>query len=61
DSFTASQLYVLLVLPDGGPILEHYSFAPGTFQGVAVGIFWQVAHTLALAAARVKFEPHDLH
>ncbi|CAE6423293.1 unnamed protein product, partial [Rhizoctonia solani] len=61
DSFLASQLFVLLVLPDGGPDLEHYTFAPRTSWRAAAGIFWQVARTLARAESLVGFEHRDLH
>ncbi|KAL5636420.1 hypothetical protein ACGC1H_000402 [Rhizoctonia solani] len=61
DSFLASQLFVLLVLPDGGPDLEHYTFAPRTSWRAAAGIFWQVARTLARAESLVSFEHRDLH
>ncbi|CAE7181870.1 unnamed protein product [Rhizoctonia solani] len=61
DSFLPSQLYVLLILPDGGPDLEHYTFAPRTSWRAAAGIFWQVARTLARAESLVCFEHRDLH
>ncbi|CUA67829.1 Serine/threonine-protein kinase haspin [Rhizoctonia solani] len=61
DSFLTTQLFVLLVLPDGGPDLEHYTFAPRTSWRAAAGIFWQVARTLARAESLVCFEHRDLH
>ncbi|KDN49262.1 hypothetical protein RSAG8_01964, partial [Rhizoctonia solani AG-8 WAC10335] len=61
DSFLPSQLFVLLVLPDGGPDLEHYTFSPRTSWRAAAGIFWQVARTLARAESLVRFEHRDLH
>ncbi|KAG9120202.1 hypothetical protein FRC07_004388 [Ceratobasidium sp. 392] len=61
DSFLASQLYVLLILPDGGPDLEHYTFIPRTSWRTASSIFWQVAQTLAQAESLVRFEHRDLH
>ncbi|KAH7343215.1 hypothetical protein B0J17DRAFT_713411 [Rhizoctonia solani] len=61
DSFLPSQMFVLLILPDGGPDLEHYTFAPRVCWRAAAGIFWQVARTLALAESLVGFEHRDLH
>ncbi|KAG8742435.1 hypothetical protein FRC10_001449 [Ceratobasidium sp. 414] len=61
DCFSPSQLYVLLVLPDGGPDLEHYTFVPRTSWRTASSIFWQVSQTLAQAESLVRFEHRDLH
>ncbi|KAG8713476.1 hypothetical protein FRC11_012025 [Ceratobasidium sp. 423] len=61
DSFLPSQMFVLLILPDGGPDLEHYTFLPRASWRAAAGIFWQVARTLALAESLVHFEHRDLH
>ncbi|QRV88153.1 Serine/threonine-protein kinase [Ceratobasidium sp. AG-Ba] len=61
DSFSPSQLYALLILPDGGPDLEHYTFVPRTSWRTAFSIFWQVAQTLAQAESLVRFEHRDLH
>ncbi|GAB1519554.1 hypothetical protein RhiTH_002622 [Rhizoctonia solani] len=61
DSFLRSQMFALLILPDGGPDLEHYSFTPRTSWRAAAGIFWQVARTLGLAESLVRFEHRDLH
>ncbi|CEL63868.1 hypothetical protein RSOLAG1IB_05632 [Rhizoctonia solani AG-1 IB] len=61
DSFLPSQMFVLLILPDGGPDLEHYTFTPRTSWRAAAGIFWQVARTLGLAESLVRFEHRDLH
>ncbi|CAE6533802.1 unnamed protein product [Rhizoctonia solani] len=61
DSFLPSQMFVLLVLPDGGPDLEHYTFLPRASWRAAAGIFWQVARTLALAESLVRFEHRDMH
>ncbi|KAG9091035.1 hypothetical protein FRC06_000737 [Ceratobasidium sp. 370] len=61
DCFSSSQLYVLLVLPDGGPDLEHYTFVPRASWRTACSIFWQVSQTLAQAESLVRFEHRDLH
>ncbi|KAG8739315.1 hypothetical protein FRC10_005799 [Ceratobasidium sp. 414] len=61
DSFSPSQLYALLILPDGGPDLEHYLFARHTPWRTASSIFWQTAQTLAITESFVRFEHRDLH
>ncbi|CAL1701316.1 unnamed protein product [Somion occarium] len=63
DSFTASQTYAIIVLPNGGPDLEAYTFAPGTKMGwrQACSIFWQITRALADAEDLVHFEHRDLH
>jgi serine/threonine-protein kinase haspin len=56
--FTASQVYAIIVLPNGGPDLEAYTFAQPSKSGwrQAASIFWQVAKTLADAEDLVSFE-----
>ncbi|KAG9073845.1 hypothetical protein FS749_014638 [Ceratobasidium sp. UAMH 11750] len=61
DCFSPAQLYALLVLPDGGSDLEHYTFVPRTSWRAAFSIFWQVSQTLAQAESLVRFEHRDLH
>ncbi|KAF9006594.1 hypothetical protein BDQ17DRAFT_1540386 [Cyathus striatus] len=63
DTFKVSQLYAIIVLPNGGPDLEAYSFAyPGkTGWRQACSLFWQVAKSLAHAERLVSFEHRDLH
>ncbi|KAG8685507.1 hypothetical protein FRC08_013075, partial [Ceratobasidium sp. 394] len=61
DCFSPAQLYALLVLPDGGSDLEHYTFVPRTSWRTAFSIFWQVSQTLAQAESLVRFEHRDLH
>lgn len=58
DSFTVSQLYAIIVLPNGGPDLETYVFSSPSKSGwkQACSIFWQVARTLAEAEDLVCFE-----
>ncbi|KAG8685504.1 hypothetical protein FRC08_013076, partial [Ceratobasidium sp. 394] len=54
DCFSPAQLYALLVLPDGGSDLEHYTFVPRTSWRAAFSIFWQVSQTLAQAESLVR-------
>ncbi|KAI0335669.1 hypothetical protein GY45DRAFT_1317048 [Cubamyces sp. BRFM 1775] len=63
DTFEVSQLYAIIVLPNGGPDLEAYTFSAPTKTGwrQACSVFWQVARTLADAEELVSFEHRDLH
>ncbi|TFK22321.1 hypothetical protein FA15DRAFT_622634 [Coprinopsis marcescibilis] len=63
DSFKLSQVYAIIVLPNGGPDLETYSFVNASKVGwkQACSIFWQVAKSLAHAERLVSFEHRDLH
>ncbi|KAM5535495.1 hypothetical protein V8D89_010832 [Ganoderma adspersum] len=63
DTFGVSQLYAIIVLPNGGPDLEAYTFSTPTKTGWrrACSIFWQVTRTLAEAEDLVSFEHRDLH
>ncbi|PPQ77672.1 hypothetical protein CVT25_011107 [Psilocybe cyanescens] len=63
DSFKVSQVYAVIVLPNGGPDLEAYSFYNANRTGwrQACSLFWQVAKSLAHAEHLVSFEHRDLH
>ncbi|KAH9850790.1 hypothetical protein C2E23DRAFT_834144 [Lenzites betulinus] len=63
DTFGVSQLYAIIVLPNGGPDLEAYTFSTPTKTGwrQACSVFWQVARTLADAEELMCFEHRDLH
>ncbi len=65
DTFGVSQLYAIIVLPNGGPDLEAYTFSTPTKTAwrQACSVFWQVARTLADAEELVSFEVrvHPLH
>ncbi|KAI0375861.1 hypothetical protein BV20DRAFT_1040419 [Pilatotrama ljubarskyi] len=63
DTFSVSQLYAIIVLPNGGPDLEAYTFGTPTKTGwrQACSVFWQVARTLADAEELMSFEHRDLH
>ncbi|KAI0692664.1 hypothetical protein BC835DRAFT_1356408 [Cytidiella melzeri] len=63
DGFGVSQLYAIIMLPNGGPDLETFAFAPGSKNGwtQACSLFWQVTRTLAEAEDLVHFEHRDLH
>ncbi|KAJ7068563.1 other/Haspin protein kinase [Mycena amicta] len=61
DTFTVSQAYAIIVLPNGGPDLEAYTFASKGGWKQAASIFWQVAKTLGHAEQLVSFEHRDLH
>ncbi|EMD40955.1 hypothetical protein CERSUDRAFT_91707 [Gelatoporia subvermispora B] len=63
DTFTASQCYAIIVLPNGGPDLEAYTFEAASRTGwrKACSLFWQVVRTLAKAEDLVSFEHRDLH
>ena len=58
DTFSVSQLYAIIVLPNGGPDLEAYTFGTPTKTGwrQACSIFWQETRTLAEAEQLVNFE-----
>lgn len=62
DTFKVSQIYAIIVLPNGGPDLEAYTFHnPSRFGWrQACSLFWQVAKSLARAEHLVAFEvSHD--
>ncbi|KAM6496068.1 hypothetical protein JOM56_008774 [Amanita muscaria] len=63
DTFTVSQVYAIIVLPNGGPDLEAYTFTSAGKTGwrQACSIFWQVSKALAHAEQLVSFEHRDLH
>ncbi|KIY49453.1 hypothetical protein FISHEDRAFT_41926 [Fistulina hepatica ATCC 64428] len=63
DTFMLSQLYCIIVLPNGGPDLEAYKFTHGSKNGwrQACSIFWQVTKALSHAEQLVSFEHRDLH
>ncbi|KAI0677342.1 hypothetical protein C8Q78DRAFT_1159668 [Trametes maxima] len=63
DTFGVSQMYAIIVLPNGGPDLEAYTFSTSTKNcwRQACSVFWQVARTLADAEELVSFEHRDLH
>ncbi|KAH7911578.1 hypothetical protein BJ138DRAFT_1125955 [Hygrophoropsis aurantiaca] len=71
DGFPVSQVYAIIVLPNGGPDLEAFAFktrragSPAkTGTGAwhqACGVFWQVARALEQAEDLVAFEHRDLH
>ncbi|KAJ7180380.1 other/Haspin protein kinase [Mycena crocata] len=62
DTFTVSQAYAIIVLPNGGPDLEAYAFKTASKSWKqACSIFWQVAKALAHAEQLVSFEHRDLH
>ncbi|OCH94325.1 hypothetical protein OBBRIDRAFT_770081 [Obba rivulosa] len=63
DTFTVSQCYAIIVLPNGGPDLEAYTFESASKTGwrKACSLFWQVTRTLANAEDLVSFEHRDLH
>ncbi|RDB19923.1 Serine/threonine-protein kinase haspin hrk1 [Hypsizygus marmoreus] len=63
DKFLVSQVYAIIVLPNGGPDLEAYKFVNASKMGwrQACSLFWQVAKSLAHAEQLVSFEHRDLH
>ncbi|KAI0089068.1 hypothetical protein BDY19DRAFT_985076 [Irpex rosettiformis] len=63
DGFAVSQLYAIIVLPNGGPDLETFAFDPSSkkFWSQACSIFWQVTRALSEAEDMVHFEHRDLH
>lgn len=61
DKFSQTQTYAIIILPNGGPDLETFSFSPSTLIGgigwrQACSIFWQVVRSLARAEGLVHFE-----
>lgn len=64
DGFSVSQLYAIIVLPNGGPDLETFTFTPSNKNSwsQACSIFWQVVRALAEAEDMVHFEvcPHSI-
>jgi hypothetical protein len=58
DMFNVSQVYAIIVLPNGGPDLEAYAFTSASKSGwrQACSIFWQVTKALAHAEQLVSFE-----
>jgi serine/threonine-protein kinase haspin len=55
-----SQVYAIIVLPNGGPDLEAYSFSQPAKTGwrQACSLFWQIARALSTAEHLVSFEVH---
>jgi len=55
-----SQVYAIIVLPNGGPDLEAYSFGQPTKTGwrQACSLFWQIVRALSTAEDLVSFEVH---
>jgi hypothetical protein len=53
-----SQVYAIIVLPNGGPDLEAYTFSQPTKVGwrQACSLFWQIVRSLATAEDLVSFE-----
>ena len=62
DTFSGSQVYAIIVLPNGGPDLEAYTFASPSTNGwiQACSIFWQVVYSIADAEKLVSFEVRTL-
>ena len=58
DTFTLAQAYAIIVLPNGGPDLEAYTFEGAAKTGwrQACSLFWQVTRTLADAEDTMHFE-----
>ena len=58
DSFGLTQVYAIIILPNGGPDLESFAFKNVSKSGwhQACGIFWQVARALEQAEDLVHFE-----
>ena len=58
DTFSVSQVYAIIVLPNGGPDLEAYTFSSPSKNGwvQACSIFWQVVYSIADAEKLVSFE-----
>ena len=58
DTFTPSQTYAIIVLPNDGPDLEAYTFSNASKTGwrKASSLFWQVTKALAHAEELVSFE-----
>lgn len=63
DMLAVSQVYAIIVLPNGGPDLEAYTFSQPTKVGwsQACSLFWQIVRSLATAEDLVSFEHRDLH
>ncbi|KAF9247407.1 hypothetical protein BU15DRAFT_39302 [Melanogaster broomeanus] len=63
DSFSLTQVYAIIVLPNGGPDLESFVFKNSSKSGwhQACTLFWQVARALEQAEELVNFEHRDLH
>ncbi|KAL0949250.1 hypothetical protein HGRIS_009328 [Hohenbuehelia grisea] len=63
DTFLVQQTYAIIVLPNGGPDLEAYTFSNASKTGwrQACSLFWQVTKTLGHAEQLVSFEHRDLH
>jgi serine/threonine-protein kinase haspin len=58
DTFSVSQVYAIIVLPNGGPDLEAYTFSSPSKNAwiQACSIFWQVVYSIADAENLVSFE-----
>ena len=58
DTFSGSQVYAIIVLPNGGPDLETYTFSSPSKNGwiQACSIFWQVVYSISDAENLVSFE-----
>src|SRR6266702_446111 len=58
DMLPVSQVYAIIVLPNGGPDLEAYTFSQPTKAGwrQACSLFWQIVRALATAENLVSFE-----
>lgn len=60
DAFNVSQVYAIIVLPNGGPDLEAYMFPGAGRAGMgwrqACSLFWQVTGALSKAEELVSFE-----
>lgn len=59
-------MYAIIVLPNGGPDLEAFSFNNSVLANVspwqqACSVFWQVTRCLAQAEDLVHFEVRDYH
>ncbi|KAJ3484124.1 hypothetical protein NLI96_g5861 [Meripilus lineatus] len=62
NGFNVSQLYAIIVLPNGGPDLEAFVFStPKARWSQACSLFWQVTRALAEVEDLVQFEHRDLH
>ncbi|KAG1761367.1 hypothetical protein EDD22DRAFT_804676 [Suillus occidentalis] len=63
DSFGLAQVYAIIVLPNGGPDLEAFTFKNAARSGwhQACSIFWQIATALDQAEDLMAFEHRDLH
>ncbi|KAH8118464.1 hypothetical protein DFH11DRAFT_1503102 [Phellopilus nigrolimitatus] len=66
DFFSEKQAYAIIILPNGGPDLESFSFASPVTDGAmgwrqACSVFWQVTRSLGRAEELVHFEHRDLH